>query len=124
MLINKTINILISFLILVSTSGITIDKHFHQNELFSISFFGEAESCCDGPCDCCHNEKESIIIKDNFISSSNFVLADVFPQYISLFNPEDLLINEYQDIFNEVCIRNRPPPLSAKKFKLLQVFRI
>ncbi|MFC2128613.1 hypothetical protein ACFLRR_01935 [Bacteroidota bacterium] len=109
---------------MISTTGITIDKHYHIDQLFSISLFGEAKSCCDGPCDCCHNEKEVIKISDNFVSSSNVFSIDIFPQIISLVSVENLLREEYQTYINNICFQNRPPPAVQKKSVVLQTFLI
>jgi len=67
MLIKKILNITISMLLLVSTSGVIINKHYSGDQLFSTSFFTDAESCCETSC--CHHEhqnncrEESILYK-------------------------------------------------------------
>jgi len=62
-------HIILSVLLLAATIGIATDKHYSGDKLFSVSIFGEAESCCDGPCDCCHNEKQTFQVKDDFLST-------------------------------------------------------
>ncbi len=75
-MVKKTIHILVIVLLLISTIGVTINKHYSDGELFSIALFGEAESCCEGPCDCCSDETEHYQINVDFLQSniSNFDL--------------------------------------------------
>ena len=53
----KVSHILVSLLLLVSTTGVIINKHYSGGELFSASFFVDAKSCCETSC--CHHEHQS-----------------------------------------------------------------
>ena len=103
-----------AFLLLVSTTGLSIDMHFCQDQLKSISFIGKATSChekqssstchntknscqhksdCenknDGD-DCCHNE-DIVIEKTNFDATSQQIAVnheiqfDFLAAYVSVF---------------------------------------
>lgn len=57
MLFKKVIHITVSLLLMVSTTGVVINKHYSGEELFSASFYIDAESCCETSC--CHHEHQS-----------------------------------------------------------------
>lgn len=57
MLIKQISHIVISMLLLISTSGVIINKHYSGEELFSSTLFVEAESCCE--VSCCHHEHQN-----------------------------------------------------------------
>ncbi len=124
MLVNRTNSFFISLLLIISTTGITIDKHYHLDQLHSISLFGEAQSCCNGPCECCHNEKETIKVENDFVSSSVFVSDDVNLQLFTLIIAESILAIEDQEIKNKIWFQNKPPSFVLKKFILLETFLI
>lgn len=69
MLIKKFIHIILSLLLMVSTMGITINKHYSNNELFSTTIFVEAEGCCEIPLGCCHEESTFVQVKEDYIPS-------------------------------------------------------
>ena len=60
--IKHTALVLLALLMIVTSSGFTIQKHFCQGELKSLSFFGKLE-----PCQLCHvvNEKPSCPFHEN-----------------------------------------------------------
>ena len=58
-MLRKITHIIIVVLLLVTTMGMTIDKHYCGTRLVSVSILNEIESCCDITDDCCHNDSES-----------------------------------------------------------------
>ena len=58
-MLRKISHIIIVLLLLVTTMGLTIDKHYCGTRLVSVSILDEAESCCDMSDDCCHNDTET-----------------------------------------------------------------
>ena len=64
-MLKKISHIILSFMLLVSTMGMTVSKHYCGGELVSVSLFQEAESCCemDG---CCQNESHFYQLKEDF----------------------------------------------------------
>jgi hypothetical protein len=108
-----TLNILISFLLLISTSGIYISQHFCCNKLVSVSFFSDAKKCCEGDCPFCKNINHTYKVKTRYIQSEtlNFNKVD---NLISLFN----LPSAYTVILNTITesplvIINQPPGKSV-----------
>ena len=59
-MLKKVSHILLSFLLLITTMGMTVNSHYCGNDLVSISVISESQSCCETP-NCCHNE--SMLIK-------------------------------------------------------------
>jgi hypothetical protein len=52
-------------LLLLSTIGFTVSKHYCCGELISRSLFVEADSCCESD-DCCKNETEAFQFDEDF----------------------------------------------------------
>jgi hypothetical protein len=50
----KIIHLFIAFVLLVSTIGVVINKHYSHGELFSTALFVKAQSCCTSSC--CHHK--------------------------------------------------------------------
>lgn len=120
MLIKKTLNIIISLLLLVSTSGIIINKHYSGDELFSTALFVEAESCCETSC-CHHQDKNSCSEESDFYKLSTdftvpessdhgrFELETALPFFVPAFAGSPLA---FHDAFSHFRLPPlRPPPL-------------
>lgn len=64
-MVKKLSYIILSFVLLISTMGIAVSKHYCGSSFVSVSFFSEAKSCCetDG---CCHNENHFFKVQDDY----------------------------------------------------------
>lgn len=58
-------HIVLSFLLLVATTGMAVSKHYCGESLISVDFFEEAEPCCESG-DCCHNETTFYQVDEDF----------------------------------------------------------
>jgi len=57
-------------LLLATTAGFTISKHYCGERLISVAINTGAEPCCDdGKGNCCHNEAEYFQLNDYFVTS-------------------------------------------------------
>jgi hypothetical protein len=116
-------HIILSILLLIATTGLSYSKHYCGNELKSVSIYSEAKSCCDGPCNCCHNESGTIKVTDNFsLTSSLFDFSqDVIdsPVLHYLVHEEILAASEIFTIEN-----NLPPPPLQTILSSLQTYRL
>jgi hypothetical protein len=65
-MLRKVTHITLVFLLLATTMGVTFYKHYCGQNLESVSINSLPTSCCDGPCNCCHNESFSVKIHDDF----------------------------------------------------------
>jgi hypothetical protein len=55
----KLIHVLISLLLIISTTGLSIDKHYCGDNLVSYNLFGKAKSCTGMDEGCCHQETDT-----------------------------------------------------------------
>jgi len=120
-MLKKISHILLAMLLLVTTMGMTVSKHFCGDDLKSISLFTEAESCCDIPTGCCHDELVTVDIQDDFSASVfhfNFEqLAIILPIAIQLVD-EEMLQNYPSVVFYETPA----PPLLQTVLSNLQTY--
>ena len=68
-MLRKFSHIILSTLLLVSTMGMVVSKHFCGNSFVSSAVFHQAKSCC-GDSDCCHNENSFYKVNDDFSATS------------------------------------------------------
>ncbi len=64
-MLKRISHITLSLLLLVSTMGMTVSKHFCGGSLVSVSVLGDDDSCCDMG-NCCHNETQVYQVKEDF----------------------------------------------------------
>jgi len=60
---------IMTFLLLLSIIGISINKHYSGSKLYSVSVVLDAESCCEGSCDCCEDTSEIVKLTDSFLKT-------------------------------------------------------
>ena len=103
-----------------------VSKHYCSGDLIASTIFSEAESCCDGPCDCCHNENHFYKVQDDFSVTQiqdTPQLAEIDILGNELFSLE--LASEFESKLNPVIFVDSPPPpkiqevLSLKQSYLL-----
>lgn len=114
----KVIHLFIACVLLVSTIGVVINKHYSGGELFSTALFVEAESCCASSC--CHNlhmegcreEVEYHKLVVDFTIPDNSASFSLYTMDISLFgiNSEFTGILYSETIQNNIALRDRKPP--------------
>ncbi len=109
----KISHIILALLIVITTMGMTVSKHFCGDTLRDSSLFTTAESCCDIP-DCCHNESETYVIEDSYsISTFNSeltLLATFVPSIFEVFNESLHKDNDHQSWLDV------PPPPNIQVF--------
>lgn len=122
-MLKKFSHIILSSLLLISTIGMAVSKHYCSGTFVSASVFHEAKSCC-GDSDCCHNEDQFYQVKDDFsapVVSNVPVLAemDVLGHNLSA----DILTVLPETKTSEVLFDSSPPPLTIQKvLSLKQVY--
>jgi len=117
-------NIILSLLILVSSTGIAINKHYCNNEVKSIAIYHKVESCCNAPCKCCHNETVTIkkTIEDYSFSTLSFNFDNYSINFINVWqNLESILLPA---TFNSVVNIISPHNLLVSTYKFICVFRL
>lgn len=122
-MLKKLSHIILSVMLLVSTMGVAISKHYCGDSLISTSVFTEAESCC-GDSDCCHNEISFFQLDEDYslssISEIPFVAEVDLIGFSLLINPlDEVIIGENQDF---VITESPPPPKIQISLSKRQVY--
>ena len=76
-------NIILSLLVLCTTTGIAVNQHYSNGELYSASLYGSAESCCPIDSenhDTCQETTKVYKVKDYFHPSNP---VNIHLQFIS-----------------------------------------
>lgn len=95
-MLQKFSHIILALLLLVSTMGLAVSKHYCSDSLVSVSIFEEADSCCDDM-GCCHTENEFFQVKNDFSTpaiSTIPLLAEITVLGHDLFDIFDLTLPE------------------------------
>jgi hypothetical protein len=124
-MLKKFSHIILSSLLLVSTMGVVVSKHFCEGTFESVSVFHAADSCCDMD-GCCHNEDQFFKVKDDFSAPVVFsapMLAELDILGFSLFDA-DLLLSLETENPNPLYADSPPPPTIQKALSLKQVYRL
>lgn len=110
----KASHIILSMLLLITTIGLAISKHYCGGELVSTRLFAEAESCCNSA-DCCKNESKTYQLDEDLAVASNLELPesiqlDLFVEAVVLFDAQ------FEENLNrkEFIITDLPPPPKIK----------
>ena len=69
-MLRKITHIILSLVLLLSTTGITIDKHYCGSRLVSVSIAGDSQSCCDPGDGCCHNDIDTFKLTVDYTVST------------------------------------------------------
>lgn len=120
-MLKKITHIALGFLILVSTTGYTINRHYCGNTLETISINSKPEPCCDID-GCCHDEAEHFQVKDDFCPTINMPSV-VAPEIDVLYNTTFVtyLYKIFNAEFTSFTVTEYPPPL--KRNTLLSFFQ-
>ena len=101
--------------------GLTLSAHYCGENLKSISVAGDAESCCDIPQGCCHDEAGTFRIDDDFDSSTLQIDTKLLVSLIMAYsNPifDELSARDFQII----SFIEPPPPTVPQFLSRIQVY--
>jgi hypothetical protein len=102
-------NILMIILLLISTGGISITRHFCGDSVVSVSLFSTPKSCCGGGCDKCRTESTFNKVTDNFTITTSDA-----PQTVVTGNPVHL--NFSNDLFLALPVSPLAVFITPRKF--------
>jgi hypothetical protein len=124
-MLKKFSHIILSVVLLVSTMGMIVSKHYCSGSFVSASIFHEAKSCC-GDSDCCHNEDQFYQVKDDF--SAPVVLTAPVLAELDVLGHEmlnELLTTNYESNNSILTYTDsQPPPLIQTTLSSLQTYRL
>ena len=115
-------HIILAFLLLSSTTGMAVSKHFCDEFLISTSIFSESEPCCDDG-DCCHNETAFFQVDEDFSTPQTVNAPDL--QEIAVLGFTILVFNQIpaDELTKTFHNNNSPPPSTVTEFlSLRQVY--
>ena len=122
----KTANILLVMLLLTTTIGFSVSKHYCGSHLVEVSINSEAEPCCndmENP-NCCHNETEYFQLKEDLVtpvSLENTRIAGfdiLFPLvFVYFFNASGNIETEVSNF-----AESQPPRTIQAKLSLMQTY--
>ena len=104
-------HISLSLLLLISTVGFAVSKHYCGDALVDIAFNENAESCCDTG-SCCHNETLLYQLDEDFSAPQIANAPDL--QEIAIFSFTVFAVNQTPaDNYSETFHNNNSPPPST-----------
>lgn len=118
----KIFSIGLGLLLVISTIGVTINKHYSGGKLFSYSLFGEADSCCEVNCECCDEDSTTIQVEDNFVGTSFDLVKTVLYTIVS-HSIQDLFRSKAEPVKKLTFIqKDKAPPPHCTEEEYTQIF--
>lgn len=123
-MIKRILHINLALLLLITTIGFTVSKHYCSGDLVKITINAEAESCCDMETGCCSNETKHYQLEEDFVSP--MVVYDLpdtsvdilFPIVVSL-----IQIEPGNKMLSTIIYPEHPPPPEIQTLlSLLQAY--
>jgi len=121
----KIFHITILVILVVSTIGFTITKHYCGGDLIDLSIAGDVEDCCDMEEGCCHNEQQNYQLEENYTTPVVFNHVDYLS--VVIFEIPEFLIElqETTITLSASNFRESPPPRDVLHFLAdIQVYRL
>lgn len=117
-------NIIMTCLLLISTTGFAVSKHYCGSDLVSIELKTEAEPCCDDGM-CCHTESQFMQLESDFLAATaNFNLENLYSSDI-LLTTSEIEISFPETNFKTSFNYSGPPPYcTGTNLALRQVYRL
>ena len=124
-MLKRISHIILSLVLLVSTMGMAVSKHYCQGDLYSVSVDGLNNDKCDMG-DCCHDEAHFFKVQEDFYTpqiSTIPVLAELDILGHDLFS--EVLLNAPEQEVAGINFIETPPLLPIQKtLSLKQVYRL
>lgn len=115
-MLKKIKYIVLVVLLVASTVGAAISKHYCGDHIVSISFLSSAAPCCDDTdSDCCHNEDEFHILRVDYCVPNTFI-ASIYEFTINLIGFNEPIILSIENNINNHIELNGKPPLEIQVF--------
>jgi len=123
----KAVHIILTAILVISTTGFTVSRHYCGSHYKSFAIDREAKSCCANPCSACHNVNDFHQLKVNFngISvSADITPVDFFETGFQLYSDQELY--NFTNFTGEIpTLSDCSPPLLSEGLRpLIQVWRL
>ena len=116
-MLRKSSHIILAALLMISTMGMAVSKHYCGDDLVSVSMFDEAETCC-GDMGCCRTENEFFQVKEDY-STPVVLTTPVLAEHLL---KENFIATAEHQIF-EFSYDESPHPLNIQTvLSLKQVY--
>ncbi len=126
-MLRKIAHIILGMLILISSMGMTVSRHYCGNTLKDISIISETKPCCDdvGEEGCCRNETERFELEEDFVPSNVSLEFKAINFDFLLAIVPDILVNIVEKPANTFKVFSPPPPPKLLVFlSNIQVYRL
>jgi hypothetical protein len=121
--LKKICQTFVVILLVITTSGITISRHYCGNSLFSMALGHHAKSCCDSKCQGCHDETVHFKVVDHFNITIHKADFDLKPITLNVLHFDLIIHNLYAiSVLYPVAFASSPP-IADHSPALLQIFR-
>ncbi len=122
-MLNKLTRVFLSLALFISTTGLTIDKHYCGDNVVSYSLFGKARSCTDMDESCCHEQTDTY----------RLALDCTPPGYILNFDQDYNVVPAQAAVYNSILRDGystldqfglSPPLIPRRTLSYLQTYRL
>jgi len=131
-MLKRVAHIFLILLLVFSTPGLTITRHYCGRNLVDTSIYSSPHNCCEGKCPGCHNERINIRITDKFETSQpqadfkagfkNLLKHHSLPTILACSGASNVVL--FNDAQGGHCIKPFPtiPIFAGHSTAFLQVF--
>jgi len=123
-MIRNLVNIVMCFVVVTTTTGLVVNKHYSNGKLYSASLYSNPESCCveKDHNDSCHEETEILKITSPLHSSSQKTLVKFSSNLVKI----DFEIRSVVEltVFHNTTYKPKISPYKIPLRAFIQVFLI
>ncbi len=115
-------HIVMTCLLLISTTGLAVSKHYCGDDLVSVELKSEADPCCDGGM-CCHTETQFLQLDKDFLAVVPLTNLEYIYASDLILTASEVEISLPETSFNTSFNYSDPPPRClGTRLALQQVF--
>lgn len=95
-MLRKVIHIIITLLLIITTAGFTVSKHFCENRLVSVSIYDNAAPCNhQGNANCCHASQVHFQLENEFDLKEFSIMPNMKEVQVStMFSATNLFVKQ------------------------------
>lgn len=108
-MLKRTSHIALMLLLIITTTGIAVSKHFCNELLISTSFFSEPESCC-GSDNCCHNDLQFYNLDGDYPAPALSELPEIIEIELLAVTENTLFSHNEENETKGYFTGRKPPP--------------